>query len=38
MALPVLAARPKIKPMRLTPEAIQTITQAAKARWGDGAG
>ena len=37
MALPVLAARPKIKPMRLTPEAIQTITQAAKARWGDGA-
>ncbi|WP_146183274.1 nucleotidyltransferase domain-containing protein [Limnohabitans sp. JirII-29] len=23
--------------MRLTPEAIQTITQAAQARWGDGA-
>ena len=37
MALLVMAARPKIKPMRLTPEAIQTITQAAKARWGDGA-
>ena len=31
MALLVMAARPKIKPMRLTPEAIQTITQAAKA-------
>ena len=37
MALSVLDARPKIKPMRLSPQAIQTITQAAQERWGDGA-